>query len=111
MTTRQSSKADFDHVIKQVLDRDDNSPLKQALVKYGYKDIHALVMLEEVVIPALTYDIIDDTLEFPVIEEDIPILPFEKALVSMFLEYIINRDDTGDPIRDDWLLITKAYQG
>jgi hypothetical protein len=100
MATKYSSKAAFDHVLDVILERDDSTPLKRALLQQGYNDIHALAILSDDVINSLTHD-------DPKGKVDVPILNFEKALISAFLDFIIHRNNINNPVGSDWKSITK----
>ena len=69
-----------------VLDRNDASQLKKALLKHGYTDIHAMMALNDDDINSLTFDL-DET------SPDRPILKFDKALLTMFLDYVIHKEN------------------
>jgi hypothetical protein len=56
MSTRTSSRAAFEYKLGTVLERDETTPLKRALIRHGYTDIHALTLLSEDVISSLKYD-------------------------------------------------------
>jgi hypothetical protein len=100
MATRNSSKASFDHILDVVLARSDGSSLKKSLIQHGYTDIHGLMMLNDDVISSLSYDEPERGL-------DVPLLKFEKALISTFLDFVIHRNSGNNPIRNDWTRITK----
>jgi hypothetical protein len=100
MSTRTSSRAAFEHILGTVLERDDTTPLKRALIQHGYTDIHALTLLSEDVISSLTYD--ESKGDF-----EIPILKFENALISTFLDSILYRNVLDNPVGSDWTGITK----
>jgi hypothetical protein len=89
MSTRTSSRAAF--VLGTVLERDETTPLKRALIRHGYTDIHALTLLSDDVISSLTHD-------EPEGDFDIPILKFEKAFISTFLDCILHRNNIGNPM-------------
>jgi hypothetical protein len=84
MSTRASSKVAFDHVLDKVLARGDTTSLKKSLTQHGCIDIHALMLLSDDVISSLNYD-------DPEGEGHIPLLRFEKALISTFLDFIVHR--------------------
>jgi hypothetical protein len=92
MATRSSSRISFDHILDVVLERDDSTPLKRALLQQGYNDIHALAVLTNDVIDSLTYDNPDDE------EFEVPIMKFERALISTFLDFIIHRNNINNPV-------------
>jgi hypothetical protein len=102
MATRSSSRLSFDHILDVVLERDDNTPLKQALLQQGYNDIHALAVLTNDVVDSVTFDNPDEE------EFELPILKFEKALISTFLDLIIHRNNINNPVGNNWASITKA---
>jgi hypothetical protein len=96
MATRSSSRLSFDHILDVVLEKDDNTPLKQALLQQGYIDIHALAVLTNDVIDSVTFDNPDEE------EFEVPILKFEKALISTFLDFIIHRNNINNPVGNNW---------
>jgi Mono-functional DNA-alkylating methyl methanesulfonate N-term len=100
MSTRNSSKVAFDHVMDVVLERDDTSPLKRALLKHGYVDIHSIHSLSDDDIDFLSYD-------EPGGLSDVPILPFEKVLILTFLDFVIHKYNVNDPIGNGWTKITR----
>ena len=67
-----------------ILDRDDISPLKLALLKHGYTDVPALLRLVRESINSLTYDQIGGA-------ADVPILLAEKGLISVFLHFVLSK--------------------
>jgi hypothetical protein len=74
-----------------VLERDSTSPLKRALLQHGCDDIHSIYWLD------------DDNMNFLIYDEpggssDVPILPFDKALISTFLDFTIHKDNVNDPV-------------
>jgi hypothetical protein len=95
MVTKYSSKAAFDHVLDVILKRDDSTPLKRALLQQGYNDL-----LSDDVINSITHD-------DPKGKVDVPILKFEKALISAFPDFIIHRNNINNPVGSDWKSITK----
>jgi hypothetical protein len=82
-----ASKVAFDHVKQNVLAQGDFSPLKQTLMKIGFKDIHAFHMLDDCIIDCLTYD-------KPGGEMDVPLPMFDKILIDSFLGYMSLSTDT-----------------
>jgi hypothetical protein len=65
-----------------ILSRNDISHLKQALLNHGYIDIHVMMALDKDAIDSLTYKTPDGA-------QDLPILIFDKALLSIFFDYVI----------------------
>ena len=54
--TRQEAKAAFQHVLDNVLGKDDSSPLKQAIVAEGFEDVFTMMMMDDTIIDTLVYD-------------------------------------------------------
>jgi Zn-dependent M16 (insulinase) family peptidase len=50
--TRQA----FSHILDSLLEKDDSSPLKQALIAQGIEDMISLVSIDEDTIDSLVYD-------------------------------------------------------
>ena len=98
--TRSDAKIAFDHVLDEVLGRDANTPLKIALLQEGIDDIFTLINLDLFFIEALTYkDSNDDITD---------VTKGDKMLLKIFLDYIGDRHNKGNPIGDQWKLITQA---
>ena len=100
MSTRNSSKLAFDHVMDVVLERDSTSPLKRALLKHGYDDIHSIYSLNDEDMNFLTYD-------EPGGSSAVPILSLDKVLISTFLDFVIQKDNVNDPVGSGWINITR----
>ena len=100
MSTRNSSKLAFDHVMDVVLERDSTSPLKRALLKHGYDDIHSIYSLNDEDMNFLTYD-------EPGGSFAVPILSLDKVLISTFLDFVIHKDNVNDPVGSGWINITR----
>jgi hypothetical protein len=99
--TRKDAKAAFTHVLDNVLDRRDGSPLKKALAHEGIEDIFALSTLTETAIDSLMYpdEGNNDAL--------IPLKLADKMLLRCFLHYVLNCSLEGQPIVDQWDKITQ----
>ena len=98
-TRASTAKAAFNHVMDNVLGKDDSSPLKMALIKAGCDDMHALNMATDQLIDDLVHDKSQT-------ETDVPVPPFQRALVTVFLNYVAHRNNTGNPIGSDWTAVT-----
>jgi len=96
--SRTQARAAFDHVMDNVLDRGDDSSLKQALTTAGFRDIYQLLELQPADVEHLVYREEDG-------EDDLPIRRGDKGLLFTFLEFVSARGTRGTPI-DDWLALT-----
>ena len=99
-TKRQATVATFDHVMDDVLEQDDDSPLKKALIKEGFVSMASIQMMDTDTIKALTYD-------KSTTEKDVDVPLFYKSLLIAIIEYIVHRETTGNPIKDAWDKVTK----
>ena len=54
--TRPQAQQAFNHVLDNVLGKDDTSPLKRSLAHEGITDIFGLLALDDTTIQGLTYD-------------------------------------------------------
>jgi hypothetical protein len=73
-------------------------PLKRALLRHGYNDNHSIYSLDEDDMNFLTYD-------EPGGSSDIPILPFDKVLISTFFDFVLHEDNVNDPVGTGWRYI------
>jgi hypothetical protein len=98
--SRAQAKQAFEHVMNVVLERGNDSHLKSALLRDGINDIYGLLNIRDNVIDSLQYcDPNDsDTLK--------PVTQGDKGLVRCFLDYVLYRNESGDPIGNGWLAIT-----
>ena len=96
--SRVNAKVAFDHILNVVLGRGNDSGLKKALLKQNYNEINDFCTLTNAVIETLTYDVGDD--------HDITVTNGDKGMLVAFIDYIIHREQTGDPIGDAWTDIT-----
>ena len=76
--SRAQGKAAFDHVLDNVLGRDDTSPLKKALIGAGVQDMFALNTLDNDTIDSLVYNV-------STTEKDVSINRGDKSLVWVLL--------------------------
>jgi hypothetical protein len=96
--TRSEAKAAFDHVLNEVLGRNDNSNLKQGLLAEGIADIFDFFSLDDVIIDDLEYpDPKDPDLTINCVKGD-------KMLVKCFLAYMEHIEKTG--FTGDYMSIT-----
>ena len=100
--TRQDAKVAFNHVLDNVIGCGDNSPLKFALQQDNIEDIFALVTMDNTSIDSLTYNDPSNASSF------IPVSQDDKNLVCIFRDYVIHRNNSGNPINDQWTSITQA---
>ena len=101
VVTRQVAEAAFDHIIDVVLSRHGSTELKQALVKAGVYDVFDLLTIDKATLDSLVYtDPSDATQVMPLHDSD-------KTLIKLFRDYTLQRHTDGDPIGDEWLLITQ----
>ena len=81
VVTRPQAKAAFNHVLDNVLGRNDSSPLKQSLLKENVQDIFDLCSMEESTISVLCYD------KSPT-ETDVDISRTDKTLLRIVITYV-----------------------
>jgi hypothetical protein len=98
MVTRAQTQAQFDHVLNEVLDRDDDSHLKRALAQDGFDNILALVNIDDTVIPLLEYT--DEA------NVTIGISRGDQGLLRTFCKYVAHLKATGVSVEDEWLNMT-----
>lgn len=93
--------AGFDHVLDNVLDRKDGTPLKSALQDDGFGDILQLINIRDADIDTLQYeDPANKGVQLPVTKGD-------KALVRLFRDFVVQSNQSGNPITD-WSKLTQA---
>ena len=101
--TRPQGRAAFTHVLDNVLERDDDSGLKKALLAAGVSDVCSLYTLDEATIDSLTYDDTANNLS------DIAVVRGDKNLVRIFKDFVTVRNSSSTPIADDgWEDLTPA---
>lgn len=99
--SRAASQAAFNHVMDNVLDRGDGSPLKSALLADNIRNISVLIAIRGGHIEHLTYREVDGT-------EDLPMFRGDKSLLASFIDLYAYRAEQGNPIGDDdWLTLTE----
>jgi hypothetical protein len=100
--TRQDAKAAFHHVVDNVLERGNGTPLKSALQHDGIEDIFALVTIDDADIDGLTCEDSSNA------GTRIPINKGDKNLIRIFRDYMVYRNNNGNPINDNWTGILQA---
>ena len=86
--TRPQARAAFTYILDTVLGKDDQSPLKKALLAEGYNDMFSLVTIDLETIESLTYD-------QSTTESGISIPKSDKEILITFLEYLNYRTKIG----------------
>ena len=100
--TRNEAKTTFTHIIDNVLDHKDGTPLKSSLMDEGIDDIFSFMSLDENTIDSLRYK---DAADNNIIK---PIRLSDKMLLKCFFHFVTNKDLEGTPIADhDWFTITQ----
>jgi len=100
--TRPQAQQAFNHVLDNVLGKDDTSPLKQSLASQGITNLFTFLNIDDATIQGLTHQRAAN-------QAAVPILRADKSLVKVFLDYHVHRNSTGNPIADaDWTTITQA---
>jgi hypothetical protein len=79
--TRAEGKAAFDHILDNVLGRDDNSNLKKALLAEGVENVFDLLTVNDQFIDELCYQKVDSDVQFT------PCTVGDKLLLKCFLSY------------------------
>jgi hypothetical protein len=103
VVTRPQAKAIFNHVLDNVLGRDDTSGLKMSLLKVGVHDIFDLCTIEESTIDALCYE------KSPT-EADLPISRNDKTLLRILKSFVGHlRSNGSNPLSlgTDWTSMTQ----
>ena len=88
--TRSEAKTAFNHVLDNVLGRDDSSFLKSSLGNEGIEDIFDFVTLTDDTIDTLVYEDINNAGAF------LPVRKGDKMLVKCFLAYNLYLQNQGD---------------
>ena len=88
-------------MLDNVIGRDDSSGLKMALVSENIDDMFTLLNLDHATIDSLTYDKSST-------ETNIAVSKGEKGLLKVFLDFVLHREHTGNPIGDDWTAVDQA---
>jgi hypothetical protein len=97
--TRVDCVLAYHHFLDNVLDRNDTSQLKQALLEHGVDDINSLLLLSDPDIENLEFT--DTT------NRIVKVRLADKRLLGILYTYILHRASSPTPINDDWLLLTK----
>ena len=103
VVTRPQAKAAFNHVLDNVLGRDDSSPLKQSLLKENVQDIFDLCSMEESTINVLCYD------KSPT-ETDVDVSRTDKTLLRIVITYVGYLRTSGTNAltqATDWMALTQ----
>jgi hypothetical protein len=93
--TRPQARVAFTHVLNNVLGRGEGSNLQSALTQNGIEDIFALSQLNHATI--------DDLQASTTVEDVVTITRVnrgDKNLVKCFLDYVIHRNTSDNPIDD-----------
>ena len=99
--TRREARTAYTHVLDHVLGRADGTPLKTALAQEGVDDIFQLVNMDNATIHNLEYA--DSTNNNAITAVKMA----EKMLLKCFINFVAVRHNEGNPIGDDWTLITQ----
>jgi hypothetical protein len=97
-TCADSNKA-LKHVLRNVLQMADDSPLSKALSEGGFCDIHTVITMTDAEIKDLKYD--DKNGNEVMIDRHTI-----WKLLSIFIHYYMHRMSKGNPIGNDWTAIT-----
>jgi hypothetical protein len=100
--TRALSQDAFKHVLDNVLGKGDGTPLKSSLVNEGIEDMFSFSTLTDTMIENLTYEDSNKKGSY------LKLKMGDKAMLKCFLQYIIHRDNEGNPIGDDWDKVTQS---
>jgi hypothetical protein len=101
--TRPQARVAFTHVLNNVLGRGEGSNLQSALTQNGIEDIFALSQLDHATIDYLqATTTVEDVVTIKQVNHG------DKNLVKCFLDYVIHRNTSDNPIDDHWTDITQA---
>jgi hypothetical protein len=98
--TRQNQIEALNHVLKEVLGKSEDSALTKALHQNGLKDIASFITMDSNTIESLKYNKSSQ-------HKDIPINKGDQGICKSFINFVIHRDKTGEPIGTNWLSITQ----
>ena len=96
--TRSEAKAAFNHVLDKVIERDDSSELKIALVNDGIENIFDLLRLDQHTIDNLGYQDPDDDDRFILLKKG------DRNILKSFMEFKMDLDAKG--VNIDFLSLT-----
>ncbi len=99
--TATQAKAAYQHVIENVLGKQTDSPLSLALKHDGLDNLYAFLNINDADIDDLKYDKPDGS------ATDVKVNKGDKQIICIFHLYIKHRSNSGNPINDDWLSVTK----
>ena len=92
--TRPQARRAFNHILDNVFERGDGSPLKSSLIADGITDIFGLVSIDNDTINNLTYVDPVDATNIVIIQKG------DKALLRIFRDYVAHCKNSGTPIDD-----------
>jgi hypothetical protein len=99
--TQKEAKQAYNHILDNVLGRSDGTALKSSLYEEGIEDIFDLINLSHATINCLSYK---DTSNNNIVT---PIRLGDKILLRCFANYVANCHLEGNPIIDDWSMVTQ----
>ena len=98
--TWTESIAALTHILNDVFERGDGTPLSEAMEQHGITEMLDLISLCQEDIDSLTYLDPEDT------DNLVKLSIGDKNVIRTFLAYVNHRADNGDPIGDTWTSIT-----
>ena len=100
--TCQEAKAAFQHVLDNVLSKDDSSPLKMAIVAEGIEDVFTMMTMDDTIIDTLVYD------KSPT-ETNVAVNRGEKSLAKGIQAYVRYLIANGNPLSEaaEWMALTQ----
>ena len=99
--TRTESIAALTHILDNVFERGDGTPINEAMEQHEISEMLDLINLCQEDIDVLTYPDPENS------DNLINLSMGDKNVIRAFLEYINHRADNGDPIGDTWTSITQ----
>jgi hypothetical protein len=99
--TRTESRLVFHHLLDDVLEMGDSSPLKQALLAAGFQDLFGLLAIERATIDGLTYDRSEE-------ETNVAVQIGDRSLLIALLSYLVHLQRQGTlNDAEDWVQISQ----
>lgn len=97
MVACTQAQVHYNHVLNEVLGRDNNPQLKQALVHQGFGSLPALMSMEDGDIDHLSFRAADGT--------DTLVTRGDAGLIRAFCRYIAHRRAEGPALDEDWTMM------
>lgn len=98
MLTREQGRAVFQHVVKIVMQQEDDKPLVRAFARRGTNDIRHLLNMTSAEIDSLLCE--DDQ------GNEVGVPKHDLSLIGVLKAFQVYQIECGNPIGNDWISIT-----